>query len=202
MKTLLRLLLAAVCGVGLAGPLAAEDAPLAHSPWLALRFEQGGAGVPLVRDELLRSEVTLRRAPFNLVLPVRGSDDTYWIAAWTDDSIFAAADPEARAQPDPPTQLPPYFQPGTGYADTAAGSGSLMLGTEAHNHLFGLRLGPDYYRHTFSVSTIAGHDAQGQWRETPIAATKGPLYLVVWFDEDGDGVMRHGEFEFLVLNFR
>jgi hypothetical protein len=36
----------------------------------------------------------------------------------------------------------------------------------------------------------------------PIKAAKGPLYLVAWFDEDGDGIMRHGEFEFLVLQFR
>ena len=87
-------------------------------------------------------------------------------------------------------------------ADTAAGSGALMLGNEAHNHLSGLRLGPDYYRHVFNVSAIAGDDADGEWQSVPISAAKGPLYLVAWFDEDGDGIMRHGEFEFLVLNFR
>jgi hypothetical protein len=186
----------------LASPLAAQDARLAHSPWLGLRFEQGGVEVPLAAKDTLRSEVTLKRAPFTIVLPVRGKDDTYQIAGWTDDSIFAAADADARAAPEPPAELPPYFQPGTGMADTAAGSGVLMLNKEGHNHLYGLRLGPDYYRHAVSYSGIGGDDANGEWRETPIAAAKGPLYLVAWFDEDGDGIMRQGEFEFLVLNFR
>jgi hypothetical protein len=200
---LLAALAAALPQAAAAGSGAPTDATrLSHSPWLALRFEQGGAEVPLTAKDMLRSEVTLKRAPFSIVLPVRGTDDTYWIAAWRDDSIFAAAEPEARANPEPPVALPPYFSPGTGFADTAAGSGTLMLGAEGHNHLYGLRLGPDYYRHVFNVSAIGGDDARGEWREDPVSATKGPLYLVAWFDEDGDDIMRHGEFEFLVLHFR
>lgn len=186
----------------LAAPLAAKGVTVAHSPWLALRFEQNGAAAPLVNTEVLRTEVTLKRAPFTIVLPRRGADDTYMIAAWTDERIFAATDPGARANPRPPAEPPLFFRRGTGYADTTAGSGVLKLGEDAHNHLYGLRLGPDPARHAVFFSAIGADDAQGQWRETPIAATKGPLYLVVWFDEDGDGVMRHGEFEFLVLNFR
>lgn len=196
--------LAALGVLALSQPSAAGDATsrLVHSPWLALRFEQGGAEVPLVAKDMLRSEVTLKRAPFTIVLPVRGKDDTYQIAGWTDDSIFAAAEAGARAEPTPPAELPPYFQPGTGMADTAAGSGVLMLSEEGHNFLSGLRLGPDYYRHAVSYSAIGAHDAEGEWRETPMRAAKGPIYLVAWFDENGDGIMRHGEFEFLVLNFR
>ena len=199
--------LAAICALALLGltfatPLAAEDVAVAHSPWLALRFEQGGADAPLVRTDLLRTEVTLKRTPFTIVLPRRGADDTYQIAAWTDDSIFAAAEVDARRGPKPLAELPPFFQPGTGMADTAAGSGVLMLSTEGHNYLQGLRLGPDYYRHAVSYSAIGAHDSEGEWRETPIAASNGPLYLVAWFDADSDGIMRHGEFEFLVINFR
>jgi hypothetical protein len=194
--------LAAGLALVLASPLAAEDAALPHSPWLALRFEQGGAEVPLKSADLLRSEVTLKRAPFTIVLPVRGKDDTYQIAGWTDDSIFAAADAPARAGPDAPADPPFFFQPATGMADTAAGSGVLMLSEEGHNYLTGLRLGPDYYRHTVTYSAIGAHDEQGEWQETPMTAAKGPVFLVAWFDEDGDGFMRHGEFEFLVLNFR
>jgi len=28
-----------------------------------------------------------------------------------------------------------------------------------------------------------------------------PLHLVVWFDENGDGTMHFGEYEFLTLHF-
>ncbi|WDA42399.1 hypothetical protein [Erythrobacter sp. BLCC-B19] len=202
MRPVLRALAVLAAALALPGPLAAEAVALRHSPWLALRFEQGGAEVPLANTDLLRSEVTLARAPFTIVLPVRGADDTYMIAGWTDEGIFTAAKASARAGPEPLTELPPYFREGTGMADTAAGSGVLMLNAEGHNHLYGLRLGPDYYRHAVSFSAIGSHDANGDWRETPISAAKGPVYLVAWFDEDADGIMRHGEFEFLVLNFR
>lgn len=200
MGMLLRAL--ALLGLTFAAPLAAEDVAVAHSPWLALRFQQGGADAPLVNTDLLRTEVTLKRAPFTIVLPRRGADDTYQIAAWSDASIFVAANVDARRGPKPLAELPPFFRPGTGYADTAAGSGVLKLGEDAHNHLTGLRLGPDPDRHAVFYSAIGADDAQGEWRETPIASSKGPLYLAVWFDEDGDGIMRHGEYEFLVLNFR
>lgn len=200
MGKLLRAL--ALLGLTFAAPLAAEDVAVAHSPWLALRFEQGGVEMPLENTDLLRTYVTLKRAPFTIVLPRRGADDTYQIAAWTDDSIFAAAEVDARRGPMPAADPPPYFRPGTGYADTSAGSGVLKLGEDAHNHLTGLRLGPDPDRHAVFYSAIGADDAQGAWRETPIASSKGPLYLVAWFDEDGDGIMRHGEYEFLVLNFR
>lgn len=184
------------------GPLAAEDTPLAHSPWLALRFEQGGAEVPLVRSDLLGSEVTLKRAPFTILLPVRGDDDTYLLTAWTDDSIFAAANPAARAMPKPPVELPSYFGRYTAMADTSAGSGVLMLRDDGHHYLNGIRLGPDRCRHSITFSMLGGEDSAGDWQETPLREAKAPLYLVAWFDEDGDGIMRHGEFEFLVLNFR
>lgn len=192
----------ALLALTLAAPLAAEGVGVAHSPWLALRFEQGGAEVPLDNTDLLRTEVKLGRAPFTIVLPRRGADDTYQITAWTDDSIFAAAHVDARRGPKPLAELPPYFQPGAGMADTAAGSGVLMLSAEGHNYLSGLRLGPDYYRHAVSYSAIGAHDSNGEWREVPVSAAAGPLFLVAWFDEDADGIMRYGEFEFLVLNFR
>ncbi len=196
--------LALLAGMLMAAPgaLAAEDTPLPHSPWLALRFEQGAAEVPLVRSDLLGSEVTLKRAPFTILLPVRGDDDTYLLTAWTDDSIFAAANPAARAMPKPPADLPFYFGPYTAMADTSAGSGVLMLRDDGHHYLNGIRLGPDRCRHSVSFSMLGSEDSAGNWQDTPMRAVKGPLYLVAWFDEDRDGIMRHGEFEFLTLNFR
>jgi hypothetical protein len=197
-------LLLAVAALAAPLPAAAQkrDNDVAHSPWLALRLEQGGAEVPIKRADLLRSEVTLKRAPFTILLPVRGDKDAYLIAAWRDDSIFTAAEPEKRAGPEAPRDAPAFFGPYTAMADTAAGSGALMMRPDSHNYLEGLKLGPDRCRHTFNVTMLAGEDDAGQWRETPMRAAKGPVFLVAWFDEDGDGIMRHGEFEFLVLNFR
>ena len=203
------LLTLATLGVALSAPAphalaldGQEESTLPHSPWLALRIEQGGAQVPLAAIDTLRSEVTLNRQPFTIVMPVRGEDDTYWITAWNDDSIFADAEPDRRSRRWEEIGPPPYFAGGTGLADTAAGSGTLFLDNRGHHHLSGLRLGPDYYRHVFNVSSVFGDWADGERGRKPLAEVPSPLYLVAWFDEDGDGVMRHGEYEFLVLHFR
>lgn len=175
-----------------------------HSPWLALRFEQNEKYVPLRQTETLKTQVALERTPFTIVMPVRGDDDVYHITAWTDDSIFAAAEASKRAvvrdrgKYDPPQ----YFAPYTSMADTAAGSGTLMLNAEAHHYLSGLKLGPDHWRHTFYVSSLLGRDDAGERKKFAISQADGPLFLTVWFDEDGDEKMSHGEYEFLVLRFK
>ncbi len=182
---------------------AAEPTRVIHSPWLALRFEQDGAEAPLLHTESLVTEVQLRRAPFTIVLPVRGEADTYHLTAWTDRSIFASAEPEGRAGPDAPTDVPIYFGQGRGMADSDASSGVLMLDAEAQHYLQGLRLGPDAGRHVFHVSQLLGPDRKNARMRSQIEIedVAGPLYLVVWFDVDSDGAMALGEYEFLILNF-
>ena len=169
-----------------------------HTPWLALRFEQDGQRPSLVTTETLVTQVELARAPFTIILPVRGEDDTYQLAGWDDASIFALAASDQRAGPERATGTPAYFGDATGMADTGASSGTLMLNLRGHHYLQGLRLGPDRDRHVFHVSEVMGLNRQGI---VPIEAVDGPLYLVVWFDENGDDAMSHGEYEFLILNF-
>ncbi len=201
MGAIARSLIAVAAALAVAAPLCAKEPALEHSPWLALRFEQDGAGVPITAIDTLRSEVTLKKRPFTIVLPVRGEDDAYLLTAWTSDSIFADALPDERARAWTETELPFYFTPYTAMADTAAGSGTLMLNAEGHHHLSGLRLGPDRDRHAVSFAQVLEIDG-AERREYAMRKVDGPLYLVVWFDEDGDGVMRHGEYEFLELDFR
>lgn len=171
-----------------------------HTPWLGLRFEQDGNEVPLSRIDQLTTQVHLARAPFTMVLPVRGEDDTYQVVAWTDDSVFTRADPDSRRDISEDNGVPDYFSGGTGMADTAAGSGTLFLLDEGHHYLTGLRLGPDLDRHTFHVATML-YLGNSERREYPASQQSAPLYLVAWFDEDQDDSMDHGEYEFLVLTF-
>jgi hypothetical protein len=190
--------------LGLAGfaPATAQDnTRVIHTPWLALRFEQDGQEVPLIHTHTLETEVYLARAPFTVVLPVRGQDDVYWLAAGLDASLFTDADPDSRRSHDERPELPPYFGIGTGMADTAANSGTLMLNPQGHHHLSGLRLGPDQDRHVFFVSEVLWRDKDDRNVTIPIEQATMPLHVVAWFDEDGDGVMRHGEYEFITLRF-
>lgn len=166
-----------------------------HTPWLALRFVQGGEEVRLVLRDLYTTEVRLRRAPFEIRFPTRGSDDLYSLTAWTDDSIFRNA-PLGRDLTDFDEPFS-YFAPGTGIADTAAGSGTLYLNDEGHLYLRGLRLGPDPANHVVFFSSVFPRDRD----ERPMARAEGPLYLVVFHDEDDDEVMENGEYDFVVLTF-
>jgi hypothetical protein len=201
-KRILRLagavILAAACLVAAgAQPSAARERPqpVDHTPWLALRFVQDGREAPMVQRDLLTTEVRLRRRPFQLLLPRRGQDDAYQLTAWTDRSIFRRA-PVGVLVRDMEAETPTYFSPGTGLADTAAGSGTLFLDPEGHNYLGGLRLGPDPARHVVYYSGIFRGG-----REVPLERVRGPIHLVVFFDENDDGVVDHGEYEFVTLRF-
>jgi hypothetical protein len=178
-----------------------EAAPVIHTPWLALRFVQDGREAELVRDGLLTTEVHLARRPFRILLPVRGRDDVYRITAWSNDSIFAAAPLGVPLDVLDSPEGPTYFSAATGLADTAAGSGTLMLNDHGHHYLRGLSLGPDSDRHVFFVSQVLHRDQHDVNRYRQMRAVEGPLYLVAFFDENGDDVMQHGEYEFLVLRF-
>ncbi len=175
-------------------------APLVHTPWLGLQFEQADGEVRMSRLNDLMTDVYLTRTPFTVVLPVRTDNDTYRVTAWTDPSIFTEAEPDSRRIQGRDNGVPFYFSEATGMADTAAGSGTLFINDEGHHFLNGLRLGPERDRHTFNVSSMLylGNDER---REYPVSAQSDRLYLVAWFDDDEDGSMDHGEYEFLILHF-
>lgn len=171
---------------------------IANTPWLSLGFAQEGAEVQLTKRDIRTTEVQLDRRPFQLLLPRRSDDDAYLLTAWINDSIFRRAPIDLRLDDTAgPGGRVNYFSVPTSIADTASGSGTLYLNDEGHHYLAGLRLGPDSDRHVVHYSSVF-RDRY----ETPIEQISGPLYLVIFFDEDNDSVMDNGEYEFLVLNFR
>jgi hypothetical protein len=174
-----------------------EATRVIHTPWLALRFVQDGQEADIVTRDLLTTEVHLARRPFRILLPTRGDDDVYQITAWSDDSIFAISPGDRLNE----MATPVYFGPGTGMADTGAGSGTLMLNDEGHHFLEGLRLGPDPAQHVFFVSQVLRPSGRREPVEHPVEEEKGPIYLVAFFDADGDEAIDHGEYEFIVLRF-
>lgn len=171
-----------------------------HTPWLGLRIEQNGREVPLVNTELRLTEAQLESAPFTIVLPVRSDDDLYRVTAWWSPDIFETAYSSPAASPRQ-AELPPYFRGGTGMADTAASSGTLMLNQEAHHYLTGLRLGPDTDRHLFHASEVLTLGRDRSRVQMQMEQVDQPIYIVTWFDENGDNQLQHSEYDFLILNF-
>lgn len=172
--------------------------PVAHTQWLGIRIVQDGRPVALVRTDLRTTEARLAPRPFRILLPKAKADVAYQLCAWTDKSIFRAL--RRREVPGDPNAggEHPCFLPGTGMADTEAGSGMLMLSDSGHNYLIDLRLGPDPDRPAVYYSALWTR-AGGQ---TPIAAAQRPVYIVVFHDSDRDGYVGNGEYDHLVLRFR
>ena len=180
-----------------AAPRERAATQVAHTPWLGIRIVQDGKPVPLVRTDLRTTEVRLAARPFRILFPKRRADVAYQLCAWTGKSVFRALRP--RTVPGDPNAggEHPCFAPGTGMADTEAGSGTLMLSDEGNNYLIDLRLGPDPQRPSVYYSSL--------WTRAggtmPIAAARRPIYVVAFHDSDGDGFVGNGEYDHLVLRF-
>lgn len=171
---------------------------VSHTPWLGIRIVQDGKPVRLVRTDLRTTEARLEPRPFRILFPKRRADIAYQLCAWTGKSIFRELRP--RVVPGDPNAggEHPCFLPGTGMADTEAGSGMLMLSDSGHNYLIDLRLGPDPERPSVYYSALWTR-ASGQ---VPVATARRPIYVVAFHDSDGDGYVANGEYDHLVLRFR
>jgi hypothetical protein len=189
---------AALALVPLGGAAAlAGETQVAHTPWLAIRIVQDGKPVPLLRTDLRTTEARLQPRPFRILFPKRPPGVAYQLCAWTGKSVFKAL--RKRIVPGDPNAggEHPCFAPGTGMADTEAGSGMLMLSDSGHNYLIDLRLGPDAERPSVYYSALWTR-AGGQ---VPIASARRPVYVLAFHDKDGDGFVGNGEYDHLVLRF-
>ncbi|HYW17280.1 MAG TPA: hypothetical protein VE891_14145 [Allosphingosinicella sp.] len=174
-----------------------REVQVAHSPWLAIRIVQDGKPVRLARTDPRTTKARLEPRPFRILFPKRRPDIAYQLCAWTGKSVFralrrriVAGDPNAGGEH-------PCFAPGTGMADSEAGSGILMLSDSGHNYLIELRLGPDPERPSVYYSALWTR-AGGQ---VPIATARRPVYLVAFHDSNGDGFLGNDEYDHLVLRF-
>ncbi|HEX8126103.1 MAG TPA: hypothetical protein VF548_11020 [Allosphingosinicella sp.] len=180
-----------------AGEARESPTQVAHTPWLGIRIVQDGKPVRLVRVDLRTTEARLEPRPFRILFPGRRPDIAYQLCAWTGKSVFRAR--QARVVPGDPNAggEHPCFAPGTGMADTEAGSGTLMLSDTGNNYLIDLRLGPDPERPSVYYSAL-WTSAGGQ---VPISGAHRPVYVVAFHDGDGDGFVGNGEYDHLVLRF-
>jgi hypothetical protein len=181
------------------GASAAREKPtqVAHTPWLGLRIVQDGKPVRLIRTDLRTTEASLAPRPFRILFPKRNPAVAYQLCAWTGKSIFRALRP--RVVPGDPNAGGEHscFAPGTGMADTEAGSGMLMLSDSGHNYLIDLRLGPDPERPSVYYSALWTR-AGGQ---VPMATARRPVYVIAFHDSNGDGFVANDEYDHLVLRF-
>jgi len=173
------------------------ETQVAHTPWLGIRIVQDGKPVRLIRTDLRTTEARLAPRPFRILFPKRRADVAYQLCAWTGKSIFRQIRP--RSVPGDPNAggEHPCFLPGTGMADTEAGSGMLMLSDSGHNYLIDLRLGPDAEHPSVYYSALWTR-AHGN---LPVTEARRPVYLVAFHDADGDGYLGNSEYDFLVLRF-
>jgi hypothetical protein len=188
-------LLAAAALIAPAG--AAAPTQIDHTPWLAMRIVQDGKPVPLMRRDLRTTEVRLAPRPFRILFPKRDPEIAWQLCAWTGKAVFKdlrPRGPEAGLNAGAEHRC---FLPGTGMADTEAGSGMLMLDPSGHNYLVDLRLGPDRERPSVYYSAL--------WTRAggtvPIASARGTIYLVAFHDSNRDGYLGNSEYDFLVLRF-
>ena len=170
---------------------------VAHTPWLGIRIVQDGKPVRLVRTDIRTTEAALQPRPFRILFPKRRADIAYQLCAWTGKSIFRALRPRTVAGDPNAGGEHPCFLPGTGMADTEAGSGMLMLSDSGHNYLIDLRLGPDPERPSVYYSALWTR-AGGQ---VPVATARRPVYIVAFHDSDRDGFVANAEYDHLVLRF-
>ena len=170
---------------------------VAHTPWLALRFEQDGKPVRLINRDLRTTELRLAPRPFRILFPRNDPAIAYQLCAWTDDSIFRQLRSRSTHRYPNAGAEHSCFGFGTGMADTEAGSGMLMLNDEGHNYLIDLRLGPDPARPSVYYSALWTR-AGG---EVPIARARRPVYMIAFHDRNRDGFLDSSEYDFLVLRF-
>jgi hypothetical protein len=152
----------------------------------------------LLRGDLRETEVRLAPRPFRILFPKGRTGVAYQLCAWTGRSIFRAS--RGRIVPGDLNagREHPCFLPGTGMADTEAGSGTLMLNDRGHNYLIDLRLGPDPERPSVYYSALL----TAARKQVPMSEARRTIYIVAFHDSDRDGFMDIDEYDHLVLRFR
>lgn len=100
-----------------------------RSPWLGIEFWQGETRNALINAGSDVIRVPMQSKPFEIRLPKVPANGSVMICGSYDAAIFSQIAHEM------PRDDVPFFQPGTGMADTSFGSGEFWIDPEAHMHL-------------------------------------------------------------------
>jgi hypothetical protein len=165
-------------------------AQITRSPWLGIQVLQEGRLADVRREDLRTVRAKLKPLPFELRLPKHGIDDRYMLCGWTDRSIFSAIR-EGYTRDEVP-----YFSVGTGIADSPYTSATLYLDQEGHNHLAGERLGSDPMYHAVYYSSVMINGKEYRFTDYQKA-----IYVVVFADQDRNGIVGNEEYEFFIFDF-
>ncbi|GGJ97972.1 hypothetical protein GCM10010123_30040 [Pilimelia anulata] len=177
----------------------ADPAPvdaLLRTPWLGLEFRQQDRRLPIRDRGTGRADrrdvvVPIGAGPFEIRLPKPGAGRAVQLCAWVDGSIFRLAAGDR-------VDDVPFLRPGTGMAQTAAGSGDLVLTDAAQNYFAGRRLAPvssEQQAILFSRITYP------YWIETPPPLRPDTdISVVVYIDHNGNGLIDNDEYEYVVLD--
>jgi TIR domain len=133
------------------------------------------------------TQVFLKQAPFEIRCP--HFEDAVQICAWSDVSIFGAISPGKKI-----AEIP-YFNPGTGAADSAFGSPRLHLDNRSHHYFAESRRRAisSQQDSIFFSSVMADPDTT--------LTTWPTVYMVVFVNLNRDDVIDYNEYECLILEF-
>jgi hypothetical protein len=172
---------------------ASHVSELLRTPHLGLQLWQDGREVPLrlqTNDGKDIVEATLGRSPFEIWFPRLGGDNAFQVCTWWDESIFRL--PEQGTVEDTP-----MFAAGHGAADFEYGGGALFVAKDANAYLTGTRMArASDDMDKFYVSTVRESEP------IPISKLRRTLFLLVYLDRAGNGVLTPGNLEFMVVKFR
>jgi hypothetical protein len=165
-----------------------------RTPWLALEVWQDGKAAGLLKVDLRRTRVSLKREPFEIRVPRLKDDAPVLVVAWTSDSIFSKTNQGDKADEESDS----YFNPYKAMADTPAGSGTIILDEDANYIYDEERLKPiSDSQSTIFISSVS----TGGEDEHSLKDQKDDLYLVIFRDFNHNKTIDNGEYEFLVLDF-
>ena len=174
-----------------------------RSPWLGIEIWQDGVRNPLLRDSALPGgddlvRIPMKASPFEIRFPTAKAGSVVSITGSLDREILSQIRVGMKVDDVP------YFNPGTGMADTAFGSGELWLTSEAHMALdWGGRLVPrPEGGGVVQFNSVLLLDSSGARNVTKPLPKGSRVFVVMLVQNESDtGPIRAGDFERFLLTF-